>query len=42
MTFTGLRNPRDRANVIAYLARLSPGAAPFPAAQAGTAATTTP
>jgi cytochrome c len=30
MTFAGLRNPRDRANVIAYLAGLSPGAAPFP------------
>jgi cytochrome c len=30
MTFAGLRNPRDRANVIAYLARQSPGAPPFP------------
>ena len=43
MTFAGLRNPRDRANLIAYLARLSPGAAPFPppdpqAAQTGATA----
>jgi cytochrome c len=31
MTFAGLRNPRDRAHLIAYLARISPGAPPFPA-----------
>jgi cytochrome c len=30
MTFAGLRNPRDRANVIAYLAQITPGAPPFP------------
>ena len=42
MTFTGLHNPRDRANVIAYLARLSPGAAPFPLPKPTTAAATAP
>jgi len=31
MSFAGLRNPRDRASVIAYLAQISPGAPPFPA-----------
>jgi len=31
MAFAGLRNPRDRAHLIAYLARVSPGAPPFPA-----------
>lgn len=31
MAFAGLRNPRDRANLIAYLARMTPGAPPFPA-----------
>jgi len=31
MSFAGLRNPRDRAQVIAYLAGISPGAPPFPA-----------
>jgi len=31
MTFAGLRNPRDRAHLIAYLAQISPGAPPFPA-----------
>lgn len=30
MSFAGLRNPRDRAHVIAFLARISPGAPPFP------------
>jgi cytochrome c len=30
MTFAGLRNPRDRAHLIAYLAKMSPGAPPFP------------
>lgn len=33
MSFAGLRNPRDRAQVIAYLASVSPGAPPFPAPQ---------
>lgn len=31
MAFAGLRNPRDRAHLIAYLASISPGAPPFPA-----------
>ena len=31
MAFAGLRNPRDRSHVIAYLARMTPGAPPFPA-----------
>lgn len=31
MAFAGLRNPRDRAHLIAFLARLSPNAPPFPA-----------
>ena len=31
MAFTGLRNPRDRAHLIAFLAKESPGAPPFPA-----------
>lgn len=30
MTFAGLRNPRDRANVIVYLAQMTPGAPPYP------------
>lgn len=30
MTFAGLRNPRDRANIIAYLTQVTPGAPPFP------------
>ena len=30
MAFAGLRNPRDRAHLIAYLARITPGAPPFP------------
>ena len=33
MSFAGIRNPRDRANLIAYLAQVSPGAPPFPAPQ---------
>jgi cytochrome c len=33
MAFAGIRNPRDRANLLAYLASLSPGAPPFPAPQ---------
>jgi cytochrome c len=33
MAFSGLRNPRDRANLLAYLASLSPAAPPFPAPQ---------
>ena len=35
MTFAGLRNPRDRANVIAYLVQISPGAPPFPPPKPG-------
>jgi cytochrome c len=31
MTFAGFRNPRDRAQVIAYLAEITPGAPRFPA-----------
>jgi cytochrome c len=46
MTFGGFRNPRDRANVIAYLAEMTPGAPPFPVAKpatgAGTATSTAP
>ena len=34
MAFAGLRNPRDRAQIIAYLASISPGAPAFPAPQA--------
>lgn len=30
MAFAGLRNPRDRAHLIAYLAQMTPGAPPFP------------
>ncbi len=30
MTFAGFRNPRDRAQVIAFLAEISPGAPSFP------------
>lgn len=30
MAFNGIRNPRDRANLIAYLASLDPTPAPFP------------
>ena len=30
MSFNGVRNPRDRANLLAYLATLGPGAPPFP------------
>lgn len=30
MTFAGMRNPRDRAQVIAYLAKITPGAPPLP------------
>ena len=30
MAFAGLRNPRDRAHLIAYLAQITPGAPPFP------------
>jgi len=33
MAFSGLRNPRDRANVLAYLASLGPSAPPFPPPQ---------
>ena len=33
MAFNGLRNPKDRAHLIAYLARLSPGAPPYPPPQ---------
>lgn len=31
MTFTGLRNPRDRAHVLAYLATIGASKPPFPA-----------
>lgn len=31
MAFAGIRNPRDRANLLAYLSTVSPGAPPFPA-----------
>ena len=31
MAFAGLRNPRDRAHLIAYLAKVTPGAPAFPA-----------
>ncbi|TFI58706.1 cytochrome c family protein [Sphingomonas parva] len=31
MSFAGLRNPRDRANLLAYLATLGPSRLPFPA-----------
>jgi cytochrome c len=37
MAFAGLRNPRDRANLIAWLARTSPGAPPFPPPQVAAA-----
>lgn len=30
MAYAGLRNPRDRSHLIAYLARMTPGAPPFP------------
>ncbi|MFC7537791.1 c-type cytochrome [Sphingomonas sp. GCM10030256] len=30
MAFAGMRNPRDRAHVIAYLAQITPGAPAFP------------
>ena len=30
MSFNGIRNPRDRANLLAYLATLGPSAPPFP------------
>lgn len=30
MSFAGIRNPRDRAHLIAYLAEITPGAPPFP------------
>ena len=30
MTFAGLRNPRDRANLLAYLATLGPSRLPYP------------
>ena len=33
MAFAGLRNPRDRAHLIAFLASSSPGAPPFPQPQ---------
>ena len=33
MAYAGLRNPRDRANLLAYLASVSPGAPSFPAPQ---------
>jgi cytochrome c len=33
MAYAGLRNPRDRANLLAYLASVSPGAPAFPAPQ---------
>jgi cytochrome c len=38
MAFAGIRNPRDRANLLAYLASLSPGAPPPPAPQPAAAA----
>ncbi|HEU0310822.1 MAG TPA: c-type cytochrome [Sphingomicrobium sp.] len=31
MAFNGLRNPKDRANLLAYLATLGPARVPFPA-----------
>lgn len=31
MTFNGLRNPKDRANVLAYLSTLGPARVPYPA-----------
>lgn len=40
MTFAGLRNPRDRAHLIAFLAQETPGAPPFPAPKSVTAAPT--
>ena len=42
MSFAGLRNPRDRAHLIAYLARISPGAPPFPAPAPAPAAPAAP
>lgn len=33
MAFAGIRNPRDRAHLIAYLAAITPGAPPFPEPQ---------
>lgn len=38
MNFSGLKNDQERANVIAYLASLSPSPVPFPAADAPLAA----
>ncbi|GAA3996470.1 cytochrome c family protein [Sphingomonas humi] len=42
MTFAGLSNPQDRANVIAYLNSNSPAPLPLPAAPAATAAGAAP
>lgn len=42
MAFTGIRNPRDRANVLAYLSTLSATAQPFPRPRAVTVSGTTP
>ena len=42
MAFAGLRNPRDRAQVIAYLASITPGAPPFPQPQPQATAATAP
>jgi cytochrome c len=42
MTFGGLRNPRDRANLLASLATLGTGAPPFPAPAPATAPAPTP
>lgn len=36
MAFGGVRNPKDRANLLAYLGSLSSSPAPFPAAKAAT------
>ena len=33
MAFNGIRNPRDRANLLAYLGSLGPSAPPYPAPQ---------
>jgi cytochrome c len=42
MTFAGLSNPQDRANVIAFLNTHSDSPLPLPAAPAEEAAATTP
>ena len=42
MTFAGLPDPRERADVIAYLRSLSPDPAPLPSATAQSAAASPP